>query len=66
MATTEELILQIEGILSNGLESVVIGDRNLRYRSLQDLQTILNQLKRKTASNKQPFGISYVIPSNGL
>lgn len=64
--TLEEQITDLESILSNGLESVAIGDRNLRYRSIDDLQTILNQLKRKTATNKQPFGISYVIPSNGL
>lgn len=51
MATTTELITEIETILSNGLESVQIGDRNLRYRSIEDLAVILQQLKRKASGS---------------
>lgn len=66
MPTTTELITQIEEILSNGLESVSIGDRNLRYRKLEDLQAILNSLKKKESGSTSPFQFLYAKSSNGL
>lgn len=66
MATTEELIQQLEEITANGLESVSIGDRNLRYRSIEDLQTILNQLKRKDSGSSSTIQVAYAKTGNGL
>ncbi len=51
MPTTAELITQIETILANGTESVSIADRRLQYRSVNDLQQILNSLKRKESGS---------------
>lgn len=63
MPTTTELITQIEELISNGLESVTIGDRNLRYRKIEDLQAILSQLKRKETGTN--WNVSYIKQGTG-
>lgn len=55
----EEQITALEEILSNGLESVQIGDRNLRYRKIEDLAVILQKLRRKQ-SNSNGWNITYM------
>lgn len=59
MATIEDQISALEEILSNGLESVQIGDRNLRYRKIEDLAVILQKLRRKS-SGSNGWNITYM------
>lgn len=57
--TLEEQITDLENLFANGLESVQIGDRNLRYRSIEDLAVILQKLRRKS-SGSNGWNITYM------
>lgn len=67
MATQQELIQQIESILYSGTESVAHNNRQLRYRSVDDLLKLLQRLQSANqTTQRQAFTALYAQTGTGL
>ena len=62
MATIQEQITALEEVLAIGADSVSMGDQSIHYRSHDEIQKILSNLKRQLAvqsgsASRSPFKV---------
>jgi hypothetical protein len=64
--TTAEQIQQLEDALAQGISSVQVGDRVIRYRDLNEINQILSSLKQSLNNSQGQLKVIYPSYSSGL
>jgi hypothetical protein len=64
--TVQEQIQQLESALAQGISSVQVGDRVIRYRDLAEVQQILSSLKQSQNNSQGQIRVLYPSYSKGL
>jgi repressor of nif and glnA expression len=69
VATVQEQITSLKEALATGTETVTIGDRSIKYRSVDEIRQILAKLEAESvgsSSDYVPFGVLQVNYSRGI
>lgn len=64
--TTQEQISSLEASIAQGISSVQVGDRTIRYRDLNEMNQILSSLKQSLNNTNGQIKVGYVNYSKGL
>jgi hypothetical protein len=66
MAYTQQQHDTLEAAIAQGALKVKYGDKEIEYRSLKDMQIILNNMKSELGLLKQNSGRRFASYSNGI